>query len=201
MGLRELKRARTRRLIADTAVELFSEHGFSRTTVEQIAEAAEVGPTTLYRYFPTKEALVLEFFEDCFVDIGTWLREQPHVAVPELLRALVERVLREMEGRPDRVRVTIELAARTPSISAYLSELNNRLRNTVADELVRRLPGSDPRLTAALMAGATVSTIDVVLRFWSENPDHLRPLPLVRQAMTLLERFSAESAGCSEQRP
>ncbi|GAB3930610.1 hypothetical protein GCM10029976_032870 [Kribbella albertanoniae] len=189
MGLREVKRARTRRVLADKAVELFTEYGFSRTTVEQIAEAAEVGPTTLYRYFPTKESLVLEFFEDCFRDATTWLREQPRITVPELLRALVERVLHEVEARPDRVRVTIALAAQTPSISAYLSELNTRFRTRVAAELVRRLPDADPHrtaFTAALMAGTTVNTIDTVIRFWSENPNHLGPVPLAHQAMTLL---------------
>ena len=87
MGLRELKRERTRRLIADKAFELFTDHGFGRTTVEQIAAAAEVGPSTLYRYFPTKETLVLEFIEDCLADAVTWFREQPRL-VGDLTREL-----------------------------------------------------------------------------------------------------------------
>ena len=77
MGLRELKRERTRRLISDKAFELFTDHGFGRTTVEQIAAAAEVGPSTLYRYFPTKETLVLEFVEESLFGALNWLREQP----------------------------------------------------------------------------------------------------------------------------
>lgn len=78
MGLRELKRERTRRLISDKAFELFTDHGFGQTTVEQIAAAAEVGPSTLYRYFPTKERLVLEFVEDSLFGALDWFREQPH---------------------------------------------------------------------------------------------------------------------------
>ncbi len=88
MGLRELKRERTRRLISDKAFELFTDHGFGRTTVEQIAAAAEVGPSTLYRYFPTKETLVLEFVEDSLFGALGWFREQPaDLDLPDACRA------------------------------------------------------------------------------------------------------------------
>ena len=59
MGLRELNAARTRALIADAAYALFAEQGYDLTTMEQVAERADVGSSTLYRYFPTKESLVL----------------------------------------------------------------------------------------------------------------------------------------------
>ncbi len=59
MGLRELNAARTRALIADAAYALFAEQGYDPTTMEQVAERADVGSSTLYRYFPTKESLVL----------------------------------------------------------------------------------------------------------------------------------------------
>ena len=58
-GLRERKKQRTRELIAARALELFSERGYHATTVADIAAAAEVSKPTLFRYFPTKEDLVL----------------------------------------------------------------------------------------------------------------------------------------------
>ena len=60
MGLRQLKIARTRAQIVEVAVDLFLTQGYEATTMEQVAELAEVGSSTLYRYFPSKELLVLE---------------------------------------------------------------------------------------------------------------------------------------------
>ncbi|PZG17975.1 TetR/AcrR family transcriptional regulator [Nonomuraea aridisoli] len=58
-GLRERKKAKTRAAIRKEALRLFREQGYAATTVEQIAEAAEVAPSTVFRYFATKEDLVL----------------------------------------------------------------------------------------------------------------------------------------------
>jgi AcrR family transcriptional regulator len=58
-GLRERKKAKTRAAIREHAMRLFEDQGFSATTVDQIAEAAEVSQSTFFRYFPTKEDVVL----------------------------------------------------------------------------------------------------------------------------------------------
>jgi AcrR family transcriptional regulator len=63
-GLRERKKARTKATIQREALRLFSEHGYAETSVEQIAAAAEVSPSTFFRYFPTKEEVVLSEFID-----------------------------------------------------------------------------------------------------------------------------------------
>jgi AcrR family transcriptional regulator len=59
LGLRERKKARTRRLIADVAARLFAEHGYEQVAVSDIAREAEVAEQTVYNYFPTKEQLVI----------------------------------------------------------------------------------------------------------------------------------------------
>ena len=59
-GLRERKKQKTRWAIQEHAVRLFTQQGFEATTVEQIAEAAEISPSTFFRYFKTKEDVVSE---------------------------------------------------------------------------------------------------------------------------------------------
>jgi AcrR family transcriptional regulator len=63
-GLRERKKARTKATIQREALRLFNEHGYAETSVEQIADAAEISPSTFFRYFPTKEEVVLADFMD-----------------------------------------------------------------------------------------------------------------------------------------
>ena len=58
-GLRHRKKIATRRAIRRAAIHLFERHGFADTTVEQIATAGDVSPRTFYRYFPTKEAVLI----------------------------------------------------------------------------------------------------------------------------------------------
>src|SRR3954451_15028837 len=64
VGLRERKKARTRRAISETAIALFMERGYDDVPVAEIAAAAEVSKRTLFAYFPTKDDLVLHRFAD-----------------------------------------------------------------------------------------------------------------------------------------
>ncbi len=60
MGLREKKKAKTKKMISDLATHLFIEKGYRAVTVAEVAEKAEVAVTTLFNYFPTKESLVFD---------------------------------------------------------------------------------------------------------------------------------------------
>src|SRR5687768_2769175 len=111
--------ARTRQLIADKAFELFVERGFDQTTVEQIAAAAEVGPRTLYRYYPTKEALIVKFVEVNLFAAVDRLREQPDdMPLPEALYALIDSVVTTTVDNADRVLAIYEMAGHAPAVQA-----------------------------------------------------------------------------------
>jgi AcrR family transcriptional regulator len=76
VGLRERKKQQTRELIAETARRLFTERGFERVTIAEIARAADVSEQTVFNYFPTKEDLVywrLGSFEE---ELLTTIRER-----------------------------------------------------------------------------------------------------------------------------
>src|ERR1700749_3316926 len=75
LGLRERKKIKTRQAIRREAFRLIQENGYAVTTGEQIAEAAEVSPSTFFRYFPTKESVLLA--DDMDPMILHALEEQP----------------------------------------------------------------------------------------------------------------------------
>ncbi|UQX04080.1 TetR/AcrR family transcriptional regulator [Streptomyces sp. RerS4] len=96
-GLRESKKLRTRRRLAATALELFLERGFDAVSVADVAAAAEVSKPTLFRYFPTKEDLVLDRFADHQDEAARIVRDRPAGRTParavhaHFLTALAER--------------------------------------------------------------------------------------------------------------
>jgi TetR/AcrR family transcriptional regulator of autoinduction and epiphytic fitness len=102
---------KTRRHILRTAVDLITQQGYDATTMKQLARAAAIGDATIYKYFPTKERLLLEYFELNIADALKQLDATPGVeqfTLHERLQLLVDSVL---EGLlPDREFVAIARA-------------------------------------------------------------------------------------------
>ena len=74
-GRRERKKEETRKQIISVGMKLICELGFESTSMEQIADAADVAKGTLYNYFPVKEAIVAGYFRQCAVDMGVHVNE------------------------------------------------------------------------------------------------------------------------------
>lgn len=81
-GLRDLKKARTRRLIADTAARLFAEHSYENVAVTDVAREAEVAEQTIYNYFRTKEQLVTDRDEQIQERLCDLIRSRPAEITP-----------------------------------------------------------------------------------------------------------------------
>src|SRR3989475_1811626 len=87
-GLRERKKQKTRESIQRTALRLFEKQGYEETTIEEIAAAAEISPSTFFNYFPTKEDVVL--FDEYDPMLFPILTDAPP---GETLRQSIHRVL------------------------------------------------------------------------------------------------------------
>jgi AcrR family transcriptional regulator len=81
-GLRERKKARTRRLIAETAARLFAERGYEHVAVSDVAREAEVAEATVYNYFRTKEQLVIDEDQEIQDRLCDLIRSRPSAMTP-----------------------------------------------------------------------------------------------------------------------
>jgi AcrR family transcriptional regulator len=158
-GLRELKKARTRTAIQHEALRLFQRQGYAATTIEQIAAAAEVSQSTFFRYFPTKEDVVL--WDDYDPRFMAALREQPKELAPiPALRGAMRSVFAQLtveEVDLERQRgalINTEPELRARSIGATLGSVG-----MLADVIAERV-GRDPGDFAVRnLVGAVVGTM------------------------------------------
>ena len=117
LGLRERKKIKLRRSVQQEALRLFAEQGYEDTTVEQIADAADISTTTFYRYFPTKEDVVLDDDYDPIVEhiIGSGDDEEPLVTT---VRTAIAAVAAAVEVDRDAALARLKLLASVPALRA-----------------------------------------------------------------------------------
>jgi AcrR family transcriptional regulator len=151
-GLRARKKARTRDIIADAAISLFLAHGFDQVSVNDIAAAAEVSKPTLFRYFATKEDLVLHRFADHNGEAARVVRDRepavsPVTALHRHFRAGLDRY-EPVTGLNDHPVVVAfhRLVFTTPSLAGRLTQYMLEDEEALAGALG---PGIEARLRAA----------------------------------------------------
>jgi AcrR family transcriptional regulator len=189
-GLRERKKARTRAAIQEHALRLIKEQGYDATTVEQIAEAAEVSPSTFFRYFPTKEDVVAYDALDPLV-MEAW-RSQPSGLTPI---AAMRRAMFEVFGSmtPEQVEEMMSrgrLLFGEPELrQAAIGELIRSVQ-MVIDELAVRLdrPADDPevRVFGGAVMGAMLAAMMPLIEGKAVEPATL--LTLVDRALDFVEK-------------
>lgn len=132
LGLRELKKARLRETIANTAIRMFLESGFDQVSITDIARAAEVSRRTLFAYFPTKEDLVLHRFADHEEEAARVVRSRRPGQTP--LDALQESILAALQARDPNTGLNdnpetmafLQLISGTESLAARLQRYTTR---------------------------------------------------------------------------
>lgn len=144
MGLREMKAERTRQAILDASLKLFERQGFDQTTMEQIAERAEIGIATLYRYFASKDSILLDPIASSIGALSRRLDERPaEEALDEALGHALHDFLAESDVAPERlIRLRAQLD-RADGPRARLWDLWAQER-TLLEESIGRRSGADP---------------------------------------------------------
>jgi AcrR family transcriptional regulator len=157
-GLRERKKARTRRLIADTAARLFAERGYEHVAVSEVAREAEVAEQTVYNYFPTKEQLVTDREEQVQDQLCDLIRSRPPAATPAAaIRDFVLNSVTGIRGIPPELwhGELGYLAAISPAVHRLALELIDRQAGALAAAIsdTTALPPEIARLQGIALAG------------------------------------------------
>jgi AcrR family transcriptional regulator len=166
-GLRERKKAKTRAAIRDQALRLIREQGYDATTVEQIAEAAEVSPSTFFRYFPTKEDVVLQDDLD-LLWIDAFRAQPPGLSPIAALRtALHEGFASMSDADMTLLRQTMDLAA-IPAVRARMLDELARTTQLLASAIAERSGRADDDFAVLTAAGAVLG---VAMAAWFTTDD------------------------------
>ncbi|MFE3652036.1 TetR/AcrR family transcriptional regulator [Streptomyces sp. NPDC057579] len=182
LGRRERKKAATRKALADAALRLFLEHGYDQVGIRDVAEAADVSTTTLFKHFPSKEALVFDEGDAIRAALLAAVRHRPAgLSIPGALRdhVLRARLPKGANADPGFTRF-LELVDQTPALRDYARRMwlqhEIDLAAAIADE--SGAPADDPLCRA--LARFALEARDL----GHGSPD---PEAAIRRAFDLLE--------------
>jgi AcrR family transcriptional regulator len=169
-GLRSRKAGRTRRRIASEALRLFLERGFEQTTLDEIAEAADISRRTFFHYFSSKQSILEAVDDDVHEAFRTSLAgaagsTSPLAAVEAALLGMIGRDTSEEAVALDRLMHSTE-ALRTRKQANY-----ERQERALLDALLSLWPDPNRRPALQIVAMAGIGAMRVATERWRTAPD------------------------------
>ncbi|WUH53444.1 TetR family transcriptional regulator [Streptomyces sp. NBC_00442] len=187
LSLRERKKVKTRIAIRRATYGLIAEQGYEATTVEQIAEAAEVSPSTVFRYFPSKEDIVLtDEFDPVLL---REMRSRPAGEPPlQSLRYVVTEAMRLslVDDREEVVQRT-RLMAEVPALRARMMESMTSTSRQLCEVLAERSGRGEVDLAVRVFAMAVLGALHETTVYWAERGHEDDVLILIGQTLDTLE--------------
>ncbi|MFE5891303.1 TetR/AcrR family transcriptional regulator [Streptomyces sp. NPDC002285] len=169
LGLRERKKIKTRTAIRDATYALIKEQGYDATTIEQIAERAEVSPSTVFRYFPTKEDIVLtDEYDPILLDElrrrpadEPWMESLRHV-----MRLAIAAATQE---DPEAVRLRSHLLVQVPAVRSRMLESMSVTGRMLAEAVAERTGLPQDSLEARVYTMSLMGGLAEISVYWAEH--------------------------------
>ena len=190
-GLRERKKQRTREAIIDAALRLFAERGFERTTVADIAAAADIAPRTFFGYFAAKEDVVFHDFDRAYAGLQERLtHREPGETAIDAMRGWIAALLAEADFEDPREILTRELIRSTPALREHDRALMSRFEVALGDAVASDLGPDQGPLRPRMVAAAAGAALSMLEAFYDDKVDLLStdadPMAMVDEALTFL---------------
>jgi len=186
-GLRERKKQKTRGTIQEHALRLIAAQGYDATTVDQIAAAAEISPSTFFRYFKSKEDVVIEDDYDpiMMAEFLAAPAELPPVAA--FRYALREAMSKLTEDELRRVWERTQLQLSVPALRARSLENFLSTRDMIGEAIAQRTGRRATDLEVRSYAGALMGVLLAALLDWYEAGGKPQMVDVVDSALAHLE--------------
>ncbi|MFC1420496.1 TetR/AcrR family transcriptional regulator [Streptacidiphilus cavernicola] len=173
VGRRERKKAQTRQALADAALRLFAERGFDAVGVREVAEAADVSVSTLFKHFSGKEALIFDEDEGQEAALVAAVRDRPPGrSVLHALRDHLVRTRVTVPDNPDFVAI-MELLRTTPALQEYADRMWRRHEKALAAAIAEAIGGAEDDLAVAALAHFAMESSGLV-RGREDRPGAMR---------------------------
>ena len=190
-NLREQLKSTTRQELTRIGLDLFLQHGFANTTIDQIVAPVGISKRTFFRYFKTKEDLVFEWQTQMapalVLELNARPREEaPFKAVSETLFSLLTRI----NENPELAFALMRLLKETPSLAGR--DMENRMvwEQALTAALMER-EGSKvmPRLKARIIVGMAMTAWTAALDEWYAGGGKAKLRPLMEKAFSLIKEL------------
>jgi len=168
-GLRERKKARTRDAIQREALRLIASQGYAATTCEQIAAAAEVSPATLFRYFATKEDIVLQDVYDPLIAGAVGARPAHESPLTAVRRGFADALADAYQNDLEPIRQRTALILSVPALRARSREQQESLVTHLAAALAERAGVSRSNLGIEVAAVTCAAAVGVAVERWAHQ--------------------------------
>jgi len=174
LSLRERKKLRTRRALADAALRLFTEKGFDATTLEELAEEAEVSRSTFFRFFPAKEAAAIEAEAELWTAYLAALtgRDLSGPILSELHQTLAAAAAGLDPGWDERFVATRRMIAAEPALLRYVEHYRAGIKDQVVACLADRLELDPEDLRLHVLAELATTAFSLSGRRWVRHGGH-----------------------------
>jgi AcrR family transcriptional regulator len=186
LGLRERKKQKTRESIQRTALRLFEKQGYGETTIEQIAAAAEISPSTFFNYFPTKEDVVLFDAYDP-VTIRMFLERPKNEPLDVGLRAVLEGLAATFERDERMILARARLFLEVPELRARLWDEAERTQALILELLAERTGRRADDFELRVAARVVTAAILEASKEWMRSNGRQRLVTLANRALDVVE--------------
>jgi AcrR family transcriptional regulator len=189
VGLRETKAEKTRKRILSEALRLFKRNGYDRTTMEAVAEAAEIAPRTLYRYFASKDVILLGPLTVNPDFSAVFARHAFNHPVEEALAEAILEWAKWQDTNSEEILLVLSLIDQAPIARAKLWDLVNQQERSLSARLAEKLHLPEDDLRVVLSSRHVLLTVIRTVTEQSQaSAGRSASIAIAKQVMRMFEK-------------